>query len=207
MIHTTSTRINRLVAQVCDGMIDAKILALHNGSAASKGTLCRQNFNQECEDATNAHLVKELYGSMTYLTMSAYFDRADVALPGFAKWAHENSNEEKGHAEKLIEYLNKRGGHYIPREVPAPTCSEWSCGLDALEYARTMEVDLNNSLLALHSTAEKDPAFQDFLESEYLPGQVNAINEISTLMRKLMRAGPGRGEYEIDRELQGLQAA
>merc|ERR1711959_192718 len=84
---------------------------------------------------------------MSYLAMHAYFDRADVGLPGFAKWAHENSNEEKGHAEKLIEYLNKRGGHYIP---------------------------------------------QDFLESEYLPGQVNAINEISTLMRKLMRAGPGR---------------
>ena len=144
----------------------------------------------------------ESYASRPYLAMHAYFDRADVGPPGFAKWAHENSDEEKVHAEKLIEYLNKRGGHYIPEATPAPARCEWSSGLEALEYARTLEVTLNDSLLALHSTAEKDPAFQDFLESEYLPAQVDAINDISELIRKLIRAGPGLGEYEIDRGLQ-----
>ena len=106
------------------------------------------------------------------------------------------------HAEKLIEYLNKQGGQYIPESIPAPARSEWSSGLDALEHARTMEVDLNNSLSALHSTAEKDPAFQNFPESEYLAKQVDVINEISELIRKLIRAGSGLGEYEIDKELQ-----
>ena len=65
-----------------------------------------------------------------------------------------------------------------------------------------MEVDLNNSLLALHSTSEKDPGFQTFPESEYLAKQVEVINEISELIRKLIRAGSGLGEYEIDKELQ-----
>ena len=202
MIRTASTRLSRLVAQVYEGEIDPQVLADHKGSAASKGTLCRQNFSKESEDATNAHLVMELYASMSYLAMHAYFDRADVGLPGFAKWTHENSDEEKHHAEKLIEYLNKRGGQYIPAAIPAPARNEWFSGLDALEYARTMEVDLNNSLLSLHSTAEKDPAFQNFLESEYLSKQVDAINNISELIRKLIRAGPGLGEYDIDRELQ-----
>ena len=109
------------------------------------------------------------------------------------------------HAENLIEYLNKQGGQYIPEAIPAPARSEWSSGLEVLEHARTMEVDLNNSLLALHSTAEKDPAFQNFPESEYLAKQVDAINEISELIRKLIRAGTGLGEYEIDRELQASE--
>ena len=197
MIRTASNRMNRLVAQVCEREIEQ-----HKGSAAPKGGTGRQNFTNASEDATNAHVVKELSCSMSYLAMHAYFDRADVGLPGFAKWAHENSDEEKQHAEKLIEYLNKRGGHYIPEAIPAPVRSEWSSGLEALEYARTLEVDLNESLLALHSTAERDPAFQDFLESEYLSKQVDSINDISKLIRKLIRAGPGLGEYEVDKELQ-----
>ena len=39
-----------------------------------------------------------------------YFSRADVALPGFAKWFEKASKEERDHATGLIEYVNKRGG-------------------------------------------------------------------------------------------------
>ena len=44
------------------------------------------------------------------LLQSHYFGRADVALPGFAKWFEEASKEERSHATTLIEYINKRGG-------------------------------------------------------------------------------------------------
>ena len=94
MIRTASTRLNRLVAQVCEGEFDPKVLADHKGSTVSNGTLCSRNFTKESGDATNAHLVKEFYGSMSYLAMQEYFDRVDVGLPGFAKWAHENSDED-----------------------------------------------------------------------------------------------------------------
>merc|ERR1712039_286223 len=173
---------------------------VHKGSAASTGTTCRQNFSKESEDGLNAHIVKELWASTNYLAMQAYFDRADVALPGFAKWAHENSDEEKEHAEKLIKYMNQRGGKYIPQAVPAPEMSEFESALEALEYARKLEVAVNDSLLDLHATA--DPQFADFLESEFLGEQVEAVNIISSLIRKLMRVGPGLGEYTIDKELQ-----
>merc|ERR1719230_742886 len=181
-----------------------KAVDVHKGSAASTGTTCRQNFSAESEDALNAHIVKELFASMSYLAMSAYFDRADVALPGLAKWAHENSDEEKEHAEKLIKYMNERGGKYVPQAIPQPARFEFLSMLEALEYARVLEVAVNDSLLDLHATAEGDPTFQDFLESEFLGEQVEAINQISSLIRKLMRAGPGLGEYMVDKELEGL---
>jgi ferritin heavy chain len=177
-----------------------KAVDVHKGSAASTGAICRQNFSKKSEDDLNAHIVKELWASMNYLAMQAYFDRADVALPGLAKWAHENSDEEKEHAEKLIKYMNTRGGQYIPQAIPEPETSEFDSALEALEYARKLEVAVNDSLLDLHENA--DPQFADFLESEYLGEQVEAINSISSMIRKLMRMGPGLGEQLFDKELQ-----
>lgn len=40
----------------------------------------------------------------------------------------------------------------------------------------------------------------DFLESEYLEEQVNAIKEISDHITQLKRVGSGLGEYMYDKE-------
>merc|ERR1712003_343390 len=95
--------------------------------------------------------------------------------------------------------MNHRGGKYIPQAVPAPEMAEFESALEALEYARKLEVAVNDSLMGLHENA--DPQFQDFLEGNYLGEQVEAINSISALIRKLMRVGPGLGEHTIDKEL------
>merc|ERR1711897_86306 len=114
---------------------------------------------------------------------------------------HENSDEEKEHAEKLITYMNSRGGKYIQQAIPAPEMTEFDSSLEALEYARKLEVAVNDSLLELHENA--DPQLADFIESEFLGEQVEAINTISSMIRKLMRVGPGLGEHIFDKELQG----
>jgi ferritin len=44
---------------------------------------------------------------------SAYFDRDDVALQGFAKRFSKNSEEERCHAQKFIDYQNSRGGRIV----------------------------------------------------------------------------------------------
>jgi len=41
----------------------------------------------------------------------------------------------------------------------------------------------------------------DFLEANYLAEQVESIKEIGNLITKLKHAGPGLGEFLIDREL------
>jgi ferritin heavy chain len=40
-----------------------------------------------------------------------------VALPGFSKFFSEASKEEREHAEKLMEYVNKRGGDVQLKDV------------------------------------------------------------------------------------------
>ena len=46
-----------------------------------------------------------------------YFDRDDVALPGFAKYFEKASVEEREHAEKLMKYQNKRGGRIVLQDI------------------------------------------------------------------------------------------
>merc|ERR1712066_70086 len=179
-------------------------LAEHAGSGASTGVRFRQNFQEQPEHLLNQQVQMELTASHAYQAMAAYFDRADVALPGFRDWAFNQSEEEREHAEKFIQYINLRGGRYVPLDVPQPVDTEFSSALDAMETALKMEINVNHALLNMHevASAASDAQLCDFLESNFLEEQVESINEISHTMRKLARAGPGLGEYEVDKELQ-----
>lgn len=179
-------------------------LRTHSGSGASTGIRFRQNFAETSEHLLNMQVQMELSASHAYLTMAAYFDRADVALPGFKAWAEKQSEEEREHAQKFIEYLNLRGGRYTPLPIPQPEVMEFSSALDAMEVALKMEINVNRALLDMHKAASKvdDAQMTDFLEANFLTEQVESINSITKVARKLMRAGPGLGEYQVDKDME-----
>ncbi len=52
----------------------------------SKLSQVRQNFHADSESALNAQVNMELRASYVYQSMAFYFDRDDVALPGFSKF-------------------------------------------------------------------------------------------------------------------------
>ncbi|CAI9733139.1 ferritin-3, chloroplastic-like [Octopus vulgaris] len=56
----------------------------------------------------NEQIQKELQASTFYLAASHYFERSDMALHGISKFFHKMSSEEKGHADKLMTYMNMR---------------------------------------------------------------------------------------------------
>ena len=171
---------------------------------ASKVNQVRQNFAAEVEQGINKQINMELYASYVYQSMAMYFDRDDVALPGFSSLFKHNSEEEREHAEKLMKYLNKRGGRVVLSDIKRPENDEWGNGLSALQTALDLEKKVNQSLLDLHAvgTDKNDPQFCDFLEGEFLEEQVEAIKELGDMITKLKRAGPdGLGEYLFDKDL------
>jgi ferritin heavy chain len=175
-----------------------------DGGASPDFVKFRQNYAETPERLLNEQIQMELEASHAYLTMGAYFDRADVALPGFKEWAMKQSEEEREHAQKLIKYQNLRGGDYVVMPISEPAETSWGSALDAMKCALTMEMKVNKSLLRLHKAADEagDPQFCDFIESEFLEEQVESINEISKTVRKLIRAGPGLGEYTVDKDME-----
>lgn len=164
----------------------------------------RQNFHEECEAGINKQINMELYASYVYHSMATYFDRDDIALPGFSKFFKHNSDEEREHADKLMKFLNKRGGRVVLQDVKRPANDEWGRGINGLETALDLEKRVNQSLLDLHAlaTTHNDPNLTDFLEGEYLEEQVEAIKELGDLITRLKRAGTeGLGEYLFDKDL------
>lgn len=149
----------------------------------------------------------ELYASYCYHSMSYYFNRDDVALPGFAKFFKESSDEEREHAEKFMEYQNKRGGRIVLQDIKKPERDEWGTGADAMAVALQLEKSVNQSLLDLHKLCSDhgDAQMADFLESNYLEEQVESIKQISDHLTNLKRVGPGLGEYIFDKETLGSE--
>lgn len=166
---------------------------------------CRQNYHSESEAGINRQINMELYASYCYQSMSFYFDRDDVALPGFAKFFKHSSDEEREHAEKLMKYQNQRGGRIVLQDIKKPERDEWGTGLEAMQVALQLEKSVNQSLLDLHKLcgSHDDAQMCDFLESEFLEEQVKSIKEIGDHVTQLKRVGPGLGEYTYDHETLG----
>ncbi len=63
-----------------------------------------------------------IYIKLKFCSLQAhYFQRDDVALRGFAKFFKKNSEEEREHAEKFMEFQNKRGGRILLQDVKVTT--------------------------------------------------------------------------------------
>merc|ERR1712112_7539 len=163
----------------------------------------RQNYHEECEALINKQINMEFYASYVYLSMASYFNRDDQALAGFASFFKKNSDEERDHGMKLMEYQAKRGGRVVFQDIAKPSSMEWGTALDAMEAALELEKTVNQSLLDMHKVAQdmNDAHFCDFLESEYLTEQVDGIKEIGDWVTKMKRAGDGLGLHTIDREI------
>lgn len=161
----------------------------------------RQNYHAECEAGINKQINLELYASYVYQSMAWYFDRDDVALPGFHKYFKHSSEEEREHAEKLMKFQNKRGGRIVLQNIQKPERDEWSTGLEAMQASLALEKNVNQALLDLHKLASDhgDAHMCDFLEEEYLEEQVKSIKELSDHITNLKRVGPGMGEYLFDK--------
>ncbi|KAH6837664.1 ferretin 1 [Perilla frutescens var. hirtella] len=174
---------------------------------APDASVARQKFSKECESAINEQINVEYCVSYVYHALYAYFDRDNVALKGLAKFFKEASEEEREHAEKLMEYQNKRGGRVKLFSLQMPPTEfdhvEKGDALHAMELALSLEKLTNEKLLKLHSVADSsnDPQLADFVESEFLGEQVEAIKKISEYISQLRRVGKGHGVWHFDQML------
>jgi ferritin heavy chain len=164
--------------------------------------MARQNFSKAAEDALNEQINAELTASLVYRSMASHFDRDDVALAGFRKFFLHNAEEETEHAQKFIDYVNRRGGRVVLQAIAAPK-TEWTSALEALEDAMALERLVNDKLLKLHAVADaaNDPQMTDFIEGEFLNEQVEAIKDLADKITNLKRVGDGLGVFLFDQKM------
>jgi ferritin len=72
--------------------------------------------SKKIEEALNMQIMEEEHASRIYLAMASWCDAN--AYPGAAAFLYRHTNEEREHAEKILKYVNYRGGH--AKLVPFP---------------------------------------------------------------------------------------
>uniref|UniRef100_A0A6G1SBP2 Ferritin n=1 Tax=Aceria tosichella TaxID=561515 RepID=A0A6G1SBP2_9ACAR len=165
-------------------------------SADDNGSLPFQDYyllHNDCLNVLNEQISWELYASIVYLNMAAYFDRPSVARNGYAKFFKDQSLEEYGHAAKFIDYINSRNGTVKRISIEESPKNEWSSPRDALMDAIKLEKNVYAKIQYIHDVAEQkcqDSHLTDFLESYYFTEQVDSIKELQTMLTKINVADP-----------------
>lgn len=184
-------------------------LATVDRTDVAKASLGRTNFHPECEAAINEQINVEYNVSYIYHAMYAFFDRDNVGLPGLAKYFKDSSDEERQHAQLLMEYQNKRGGRVQLKTIVIPDIDfhhpEKGEALYAMEMTLALEKLNLQKLRELHEVADKhgDAPMADFVESALLEDQVEDVKKVAEYVSQLRRVGKGLGVFQFDRTLGG----
>jgi ferritin len=157
---------------------------------------------QAVQDAINQQIADELESAYVYLGMSAQFEAEN--LPGFARWMRLQSQEEVGHALRLFDYLNERGGRVKLQAVPQPP-ADYGTPLSVFEHALAHEQKISSLIDRLYETAKQqgDNATQVMLQW-FITEQVEEENNVGLVVEQMRLAGDNRAALLfLDRQLGG----
>ena len=141
----------------------------------------------EMEQALNEQIGHEFGASLQYTNMATYFDGANLRL--LAKFFHKQSDEERAHALKLVNYLVEAGC-----QVRIPAMAQPEHEFESAEAAVKLALDWElrvteqfNSLMDL-ALAKKDYLSQAFL-TWFVTEQLEEVSSMSRLLDLVRRAG------------------
>ena len=156
--------------------------------------------NKTIQDAMNEQIKNELYSAYIYLSMSAYFEEAN--LPGFAHWMRVQAQEEQEHAMKFYHFINERGGRVVLQAIDQPPI-EFESPLDVFERTLEHEQKVTGMIHRLYTLAiqEEDYASQVFLQW-FVTEQVEEEDSATQIVETLKLIGDKRHAFlMLDREL------
>ena len=106
-------------------------------------------------------------------------------LDGMASWMRLQSEEERVHAMKFLDFINQRGGRVVLQQINQPQL-DWASPLDAFQQAYNHELEISHKIDALVdlATKESDHAAVNFLQwfvSEQVEEEANALAIVDKL--------------------------
>ena len=150
--------------------------------------------------AINEQIHAELTASYSYLAMSAYCDRSSFA--GAAKWLRLQSQEEYGHAMRLLDFMLARHAHVVLADLARPKI-DYASLLDVFETAFKQEQAVSAQIESLYELTFKEKAYTAVVQLEwFLTEQVEEEKTCRDIVTKLkLISGDPASILEIDREL------
>ncbi|MDX8344711.1 ferritin [Rossellomorea sp. YZS02] len=139
-----------------------------------------------------------------YLAMSAYM--ANQNYSGMAKWLRIQSEEERTHMLKLIDYLTDRGGVVELQELPAQP-KEYGSPLETFQKVLEHEQFVTNSYRQAYNYAAQTDQQTAVIIQEFLREQIDEEAQSQKVVDRLKIAGDNPSALLVmDQEL-GQRAA
>ena len=150
--------------------------------------------------AFNEQITLELASSNAYLAISACLE--GESFPGMAHWMKLQSDEERGHALKLIQFVNDRGAAVQIGAIEAPA-SSYRDPLEAFEAALAAEQRVTAAINDLYAVVADERDFASYpLLDWFVNEQVEEEASVSQIVDDLNRAqGDAQTLLLLDREL------
>ena len=133
-------------------------------------------------------------------------DRDNVALRGLARYFRKQSEDERKHAERIMDFQNERGGRVRLSHIPMPKSDfddeHQGDALNAMELALSLEKLNYSKLRSLDKLATEAEDFRlaDFVD-ELLADQTEDVKRAADYVSQLRRVGKGHGTWAWDQQL------
>jgi ferritin len=152
------------------------------------------------QDAITRQINSELLASYSYLSMSAWCQRANFT--GAASWLRLQSREEYGHAMRLFDFMLAKDARPELAAIKEPR-SEFKSVLDVFETAYKQEQGVSTQINTLYELAFKQRAFDTAVQMQWFVNeQVEEEKSMREIVAKLRMVGDDAPSLlEIDREL------
>ena len=142
--------------------------------------------SQKLQDALNQQIGNEFGASLEYLQIASYFESGDMLK--LAQIFFTQSDEERMHAMKLLNYVLDTGGEVTIPAIPQPK-AKFDSPADAVQTALDWEVTVTKQINGLMDIAveEKDYIAQEFL-TWFVNEQLEEISKMSTILNIIKRS-------------------
>ncbi len=143
--------------------------------------------SKKIESALNQQIQSEFYSAYLYLSMSAYCQ--ETHLDGFAHWLQAQSKEEIGHAMRLYNYLNDRGGRVILQAIDRPP-ENFKSPRRMFEQILKHEQEISKAVHRLYKLAQDEQDYATEVELQwFINEQVEEEKTAGDILQKLILVG------------------
>jgi ferritin len=151
---------------------------------------------QKVADRLNEQVNQEYFNCWSYTAMAWTMEQMNLQL--FAKWFFIQAGEEKGHAEKIANYLVEQGGTVKLKSLQEPKSDYKSVEETfqaALEHEKKVTKQVHE-ILAL-ARSENDPATENFIAWK-VAEQVEEVSSVEYVLAIVKTASSPKDLFMLE---------
>jgi bacterioferritin B len=142
-------------------------------------------------EALNDQIGREFLAAHQYTAVGAYYD--GLTFPRLAKFFYDQADEERGHAMRMVNYLNDTGSALRLGQIPAPKNS-FADHIEPIRLALDNEKKVTVAIGKLYEIARET---NDFASESFMQWFVDEQVEEESSMQSLLDVAERVREYPM----------